>query len=144
MTAKLWMACFGLLAVGSLSPRVDSAPLNFEPTHTLEMRTSDDGNTFPAEARLVTHDSGAHLILRLADGSRIETDCVHSQSGDLKFQLARITDETIVSIHFVSDDRVYNSYSGRFTGMVDGVVRADMSGSFTLKPLRNVETEEAW
>jgi hypothetical protein len=131
MVVCVLAACV-ILAGGPQSPSSSDAPSPFAPTHTLRMHSADENEAVPGNVRLVTSDSITRLILQLPDDSRFEAECVQSSSGDFKFQLVRIANKKIVTIQFVGTGSPDSLVTGKFTGMVDGELRPDMSGTFEL------------
>jgi hypothetical protein len=123
-----------LLAVSLHAASATEPAPAFEWTHTLQMRTADASDAIPGEVRLVTADGVTHLTVRLPDDSRYDAECVRSSEGAFKFQLVRIAGGKIVAIQFVGTTSSDGEISGRFTGMVDGELRPDMSGTFALTP----------
>jgi hypothetical protein len=105
-----------------------------QPTHVLEMTVSGSDEPARIDVLLHTDDGTTWLTIGLPDGSRFTTECFLTEQGDLKFQMSRIANGGLVNVQFIGLERTDGSHEGSFTGMVEGELRPDMSGTFVLSP----------
>jgi hypothetical protein len=101
-------------------------------THILQLTVGDPAQTVVIDVVMSTSESTSYLTVDLPDGDRVTTEYVTLETGEIKFQLSRISDGGLVSLHFIGTGTTEDAWEGKFTGLVDGELRPDMSGGFTL------------
>lgn len=105
-----------------------------EATHILQLIVGEPSNTVVIDVRLFTRESTSYISVGLPDGDTVTTEYVTLETGEIKFQLSRIRNGGLVSLHFIGMQTPEGAWKGEFTGFVDGELRPDMSGEFALAP----------
>jgi hypothetical protein len=102
-----------------------------ESTHYLELLTPNVEKPYVLETSVYAKDSVNYILIRFPD-EIINTEYVIADSAKIKFQTSKISDDKLVTIQFLGTGNIEAKVNGKFIGLVDGVLRNDMSGTFTL------------
>lgn len=105
----------------------------FEPTHTLELLV--EGMEEPAKINTQLNDKGTeHFIsVIMPDDERIDSEYIITEEHELKFMITDIKDNSLLTIHYMGFRNQDGDFEGKFTALVDGTLRENMCGDFTLK-----------
>lgn len=135
---KLFVISFVLLtlsAVGGQEPKQSGEESGFVPTHILQL--IQPGGEKPVEVPMKLYSKGDKKIISniMPDGQLMETEYVISEDNKIKYQWASIRNDMVVVIQFVGNKVDDGSFEGKYTALVDGQLRDDMSGRFTLEEI---------
>jgi hypothetical protein len=69
----------------------------------------------------------------MPDDERTDTEYVITSDNEFKFMLSEIKNDKLTTIQFNGTKTEDDIVKGTFTAMIDGELRDDMSGDFSLK-----------
>jgi hypothetical protein len=128
--------CASLLALGLLAVAAQAQepnePVVKNPTHTLQLVQSEGGVPIEIPVKLFEKKDKTFLANMMPDGRLMESEYVLSKEGQFKFQWVAIQRGGLLAIQFIGDKTADGSFTGKFVAVVDGVLRKDMSGQFSL------------
>lgn len=125
------LLALGLLAVAALAQEPNKLVVE-NPTHTLRLVQSEDGTPIDIPVKLFEKKDKAFLANMMPDGRLMESEYVLSKEGQFKFQWVAIQRGGLLAIQFIGEKTGGGSFRGKFVALVDGVLRKDMSGQFSL------------
>jgi hypothetical protein len=134
MRIAVSVCVFLLISMSAYSQDIDATDTQEKATHLLQLMVGDPPQTVVIDVILSTRESTSYLTVDLPDGDTVTTEYVTLETGEIKFQLSRISNGGLVSLHFIGAGTTEDTWEGEFTGLVDGELRPDMSGAFTLGP----------
>ncbi len=108
-------------------------PILKDPTHTLQLVQPQGDEPIDIPVKLLTKKDRRFLANMMPDGRRMESEYIISKDGKLKFQWVAIQREGLLAIQFIGDRTTDGSFAGKFVALVDGELRKDMSGRFSLR-----------
>ena len=125
-----------VLVVMVLAPAVAVAgvPALVAPGHVLQMQVGGEAPPVSSQITFTKDDDERQIIADLPEGEQIVVPVLISDDGGIKFQFAKVADDRILAIHFIGSTDGEESWSGAFTGMIDGEIDEHMSGTFKLSP----------
>ena len=102
-------------------------------THVMDLWPAGAAEPASVDVMLSTEDGRNYISITMPDGDLVKAEYVLLEDKRMKFQLTAIRDERLVSIQYVGSENAAGEIEGRFSAMVDGEARRDMSGRFTLR-----------
>ena len=127
-----------VLCMSAAAPAENTAESNksgIVPTHILQLIQPESTEPINVEVKLYKKNNTTVIANLMPDGQLMETDYLITEDNKIKFQWASIKREGLVTIQFVGNKSNDGSFEGKFTALVDGVLRDDMSGRFILKKI---------
>ncbi|MBI3124352.1 MAG: hypothetical protein HYZ10_08100 [Ignavibacteriales bacterium] len=104
---------------------------NKETTHNLELLTPNVEKPYILDVSIYSKGSINYIQIQFPD-ELILTEYISTDSAQIKFQTSKISDDKLVTIQFIGSGIIEEQVNGKFTALVDGVLRDDMSGKFVL------------
>ena len=101
-------------------------------THVLSLMTDGSDEAVSIGIKLFTQDEGDFMTIAMPGGDEVTTEYTLSETNEIIFQLARMAENGLVCIQFVGTGKSEKGLEGKFTGMVNGILRPDMSGTFVV------------
>jgi hypothetical protein len=126
---------FAFLAIAALEPSQPGEESGFTPTHIL--RLIQPGDNEPVDVKMRLYSEGDKKIISniMPDGQLMETEYVISEDNKIKYQWASIRNDMVVVVQSVGSRLDDGSFEGKYVALVDGQLREDMSGRFTLRKI---------
>ena len=87
---------------------------------------------------IYTDQHKRYICIEFPDGF-ITAEYIFVNDSTLKFQLAEIRNNGLVTIQFIGTGKLENKVEGKFTAIVDGIRREDMSGKFNITLNKQVD-----
>lgn len=107
---------------------------NKEITHNLELLTPNVEKPYILDVSIYSKENINYIQIQFPD-EIILTEYVSTDSAQIKFQTSKISDDKLVTIQFIGIGIIEGKINGKFTALVDGIFRDDMSGTFILKKI---------
>ena len=135
----------GLLVLGFFATptlaQEPNEPTIKNPTHTLQLAQPQSDKPIVVPVKLFDKGGRKFLANVMPDGWLMESEYIISKDDKLKFQWAAIQRGGLVAIQFIGDKQANGPFEGKFVALVDGVLRPDMSGRFSLKAIEATKKE---
>lgn len=109
--------------------------VDFVPTHILRLIQPGDNEPVEVEMKLCSDGDKKNISNIMPDGQLMETEYVTSEDNKIKYQWASIRNDMVVVVQSVGSKLDDGSFEGKYVALVDGQLREDMSGKFTLRQI---------